>query len=266
MEKYHTIYFYDLYNLTQNETVDQIFFNSFNEGNNGYIFHIKSKKYNFDIIELDEDHCFGRLSKYEDYKESMTTIITKKDEQPLNPSDYIFEKFTFFFIKFNRDKSKPSKLSVINNIGLKIEQCFTEYFLLKYKMLPILIKPTITPNIKDQIKNLKKVSKIDCTLSDTTLNNNQTSFLRIFDCSCYFKKLSAKITFREKNPEKLQDIIDNANVTYSHLKITGWSETGKEYINVLERIFTKSSKIEMRYISLQNFEPIKKALNDFSAL
>lgn len=266
MEKFHTIYYYDLFNQTQNETTAQILKTCFGRGIDIYTFHISGKKYSFDIMELDDDHCFGRLSRFDDYKESLTTIKTKKDEQPLNPEDYIFEKFTFFYIKISTETNTPTRLSTINNSGINIEKCLQAFFLEKYSILPIIIYPTLSTDINTRINKLSEVTKLECTFSDTTTANNQTSFNNIFNFGCYLKNVSIKTSFREKKPHNLNAILENANLRYKKLKISGKSPDGPDTIDVLKQILIKKSKIETRSISVRNYEPIKKALNNFSDL
>lgn len=266
MEKYHSIYYYDLFNQMQNETAEQILKTCFDRGVGIYSFQISGKKYSFDIIELDDEHCFGRLSRFDDYKESLTTIKTKKDERPLNPEDYIFEKFTFFYIKISTAPHSPSRLSTINNSGINIEKCLQTFFIKKYSMLPIIIYPTLNTDINSRINKLYEVTKLECTFSDITTTNNQTSFSNIFNFGCYLKNVSIKTSFREKKPQNLNAILKNANLRYTKLKISGKGPDGPDTIDVLKQVLIKKSKIETRSISVRNFEPIKKALNNFSGL
>lgn len=266
MGKYHTIHYYDLYNQTQKETTAQILQKCFSNGQNEYVFYIEGKKYIFNIIEIDNSHIFGQLSRYDDYKESLTLIKARKDEKTLNPEDYIFEKITFFYIKIEEDVNKPSRLSAITNISLNIEKCFNKYFFETYDMLPIIICKTLVTDIRSRIDKLKSISNIEGTFSNFSTINNQAKFNSIFDFGCYLKNVSFKIKFREKLPKNLSSIIENANKNFTKLKINGRSEDGPEPIDVLNLIFTKQSKIETANILYKNFEPIKKALNNFSGL
>lgn len=133
-------------------------------------------------------------------------------------------------------------------------------------MLPILIFPTLSTNISDRIKNLKEIKSFECTFSDTTAANYQTRFDSIFNFGCYLKKVSIKTSFRDKKPKNIESILQDANLKYSKLKIYGKSDSGPDIIDVLKQTFTKKSKIETSSISVHNFDPIKKALNDFSDL
>lgn len=265
MNKYHSIYFYDLYNQAQTESIDAILEKCFSHEAEIYPFYIGKKKYAFDILEADNEHYFGRLSRFDDYKESLTTIKTKKDEQPLNPDDYIFEKFTFFYIQLAKDAQKPSRLSTITNNSINIEKCFQKYFLKFYPMLPILIFPTLSKDLNGRLANLKEVTRVECTFSDNSVANNQTSFNNLFDCGCYLRNVSMKTSFKEKKPPKLDSLLENANARFQKLKIHGITDTGVDTIDVLTQIFIKKSKIEMSTISINNFEPIKRALSNFSA-
>lgn len=266
MGKYHTIHYFDLYNQTQQETTSQILQKCFDKGQTEYVFYIEGKKYIFNILEIDESHIFGQLSRYDDYKESLTMIKARKDEKPLNPEEYIFEKITFFYIKIDDNVNNPSRLSAITNISLNIEKCFSSYFSEKYGMLPIIIFNTLVPDIKSRIEKLKSISTIEGTFSDISTTNNQTKFNSIFDFGCFLKNVSFKIKFKEKLPKNIKSIIDNANKNFTRLKINGRTEIGPEPIDVLNHIFIKQSKIETENISYKNFEPIKKALNNFSDL
>lgn len=266
MEKYHTIHFYDLFNQTQNETTSQILQKCFYNGKDVYSFDLNGEKYNLEILDFDENHYFGKLSRDEDYKESLITIKTRKDQKPLNPSDFIFEKFTFFYIKFDHTLSKPSHISAINNTGIKIDKCFERFFMNDYLALPIRVFPTWMSDIEQRIENLEKINNIECTFSDTSTYNNRSKFNDLFNFNCYLKNVKFKLTFTDKKPNIVRSFIDDP-YKYKSLKITGKNNQGKtEYIDILKQIFTKKSKIELSAISLNNFEPIKKALNDFSDL
>lgn len=265
MKKAHTIYFYDLHSQRPNATIADILNYCFDNGIGLYEFNFDDKKYCFEILEKSDEYFFGKLSRDDDFKESLTAIKTKIGERPLNPNDYIFEKFTFFYIKLNPDNLSHSQLSVINNIGLNIESCFNIYFSSKMGMIPLFIVPMLMPDINKKINDLKSIKFVECTFSDTTTANNQTNFNNIFNSKCFFKGVKMRLTFREKKPNVNEIFLDA--MRYKQFKVVGKNQNDKEEtIDFIKKLLIKKSNIEMKDISINNFEPIKKALNDFSTL
>lgn len=266
MEKYHTIYFYDLHTMEVATPITEILKKCFPKGKATYPFYLEGKKYNLEILEFDEYYYFGKLSRDDDYKESLITIKNRKDQQPLDPNNFIFEKFTFFYIKLDYTSTQPLHMSAINNIGIKIDKCFENFFLDQNSYLSIRVFPTLMSDIEQRIENLSKINNIECTFSDTSTYNNQANFNELFSFDCYLKNVKFKLTFNDKKPNIIRSFIDNRR-KYKSLKVEGKNQEGKrENIDILKQIFTKKSKIELSSISLKNFEPIKKALNDFSDL
>lgn len=157
-------------------------------------------------------------------------------------------------------------MSAINNIGIKIDKCFENFFLDKYNYLPIRVFPTLMTDIEQRLENLSVINNVECTFSDTSTHNNQANFNDLFGFDCYLKNVKIKLTFNDKKPNIFHSFINNRQ-KYKSLKVEGKNQEGKrENIDLLKQIFTKKSKIELSSISLKNFAPIKKALNDFSDL
>lgn len=99
MEKYHTIYFYDLHKMNPTVSIAETIKNSFPKGKALYPFDLEGKKYTLEILEFNEHYYFGKLSRDDDYKESLTTIKNKTDHQPLAPVILFSKNLPFFTFK-----------------------------------------------------------------------------------------------------------------------------------------------------------------------
>lgn len=263
MKKVHTIHYYDFFNQIKEDNFT-IFSKIFSNGKNKYSFTIDEKSYAFEILEIDNSHIFGKLSRDDDYKESLTTIKKKGEEIPIDPAEYIFEKFTFFYIKIS-ELDKPCKMSAITNISLNIVSCFVNYLLNYYDFMPYLIAPELDEKIYERLDKLS-IQKLDCTFSDMSTHNNRAKFNSLFGWDCFLKNVSLKIRFKS-NPKNMSELLRQQLGSFKSLKLEGRNQKNeRDIIDLVKVIFTRKSIIEMKDISTKNFEPIKKALNNFNTL
>lgn len=259
-KKLHTIHFFDVYNNFNTNTNINLFKSLFDKGVGVYPFQKDNNRYTLEILEFECNFIFGKLSREEDYKEGLTTIKKKNDETPINPEDYVLQKFTFFYINI-ADNQNISKLSAINNIGLKIPECFDAYFSTKYQMPPFAIFPELTPDVYEKI-NKSNINSMECTFSDISTHNNRATFNSLFNWDCYLKKATLKISFRSK-PNKMAEYLKSKLDNFTKLKLES-NEFGS--IDLIKQIYTKKSYIDVSKISLSDFTEIKRALNNFNTL
>lgn len=258
--KLHTIHFFDVFNNFNTDTNINLFRSLFDRGVGVYPFQKDENSYTLEILEFEDNFIFGKLSREEDYKEGLTTIKKKDDNTPINPEDYILQKFTFFYINI-ADNHNISKLSAINNIGLKIPECFASFFTTKHQMVPFSIFPELTPDVYKKVDN-SNIKSMECTFSDISTHNNRTTFNSLFNWDCYLKNATLQVTFKSK-PKNMADALKKGLNNFTKLKLKT-DEFGT--LDFIKQIYTKKSYIDVSKISLSDFTEIKRALKNFSTL
>lgn len=260
--------YYPLFD-NNNKCDDLIRFLSLSLGKNVEVSVRDNSNYSVYIIDVDKDKgVFGMIGKKHNMKyETLSRIVSKENDEPIDTSKLIIEHFTYFYMRFS-----DYKISVISNMKAPKFEPTMNAFLKnlnkdgRYKQLEII---RMTSEIKELKNKAKSLSKIKFIMSGDKVENDD-SYLNIFDISetnlisvsttCKIKPKPLKSNDLEKleNKEYLSSKFDKLFVTFE-------GDSDEVFIDLLKDFITLKVFIpglEKKLKSHQDLDVIKEALID----
>lgn len=260
--------YYPLFD-NNNKCDDLIRFLSLSLGKNVEVSVRNNSNYSVYIIDVDKDKgVFGMIGKKHNMKyETLSRIVSKENDEPIDTSKLIIEHFTYFYMRFS-----DYKISVISNMKAPKFEPTMNAFLKKlnkdgrYKQLEII---RMTSEIKELKNKAKSLSKIKFIMSGDKVENDD-SYLNIFDIS-ETNLISVSTTCKIKpKPLKSNDLKKLENKEYLSSKfdklfVTFEGDSDEVFIDLLKDFITLKVFIpglEKKLKSHQDLDVIKEALID----
>ena len=199
--------------------------------------------------------------------ETLSRIVSKENDKPIDTSKLIIEHFTYFYMRFS-----DYKISVISNMKAPKFEPTMNAFLKnlnkdgRYKQLEII---RMTSEIKELKNKAKSLSKIKFIMSGDKVENDD-SYLNIFDIS-ETNLISVSTTCKIKpKPLKSNDLKKLENKEYLSSKfdklfVTFEGDSDEVFIDLLKDFITLKVFIpglEKKLKSHQDLDVIKEALID----
>lgn len=219
---------------------------------NAYSFSLDRANYKIDIIENNEECCFGRLSTQKRFEDILE--IYKAEGKQLNY--IIIQYFTFFYIDI-----KKKALIYIGQKNLKnINKLFCKYFE-QYAKESVAITSLGNFDLINQINKANKLINLEFKLADNNDINHTIDEVLGWDRNINSYKISIKVAKPHKNLiiSLLRDTNKGAKIKNPIITFQD-SSFNETVTHLFEDYFTIKAVLKPQEIDTDNFTAIKKKL------
>lgn len=253
---------YDLDGNLQQINLYTLFEKGFNEicsncikekGELSYTCEYEKKKYIINIIELNKNFCFGKLSSEKEYKDILEEYRSDNIEKI---KFIIIKSFTFFYVDF-----KSKSLVYIGHKNLRnINEIFRQYFRINMDF-NLLIKPYSEEDTIEKINKSKIIKSIDFNLVPNAIISQ--SIDQTLEWCRDIEQYEVKIKIKHPKKRYIKELMEDNNklIKIEKPKVSLIDENCNEQItHLFENYFTIKENISIDEMDLEHFSKIRDKL------